>query len=403
MTSSTHRLGVLLLVYAAFVSLGLPDGILGAAWPSLRATFGVELNDNWRLLALGTCGSALSNFASGVALRRLGVGRVLVVTTLMTSVVILGYSLGPTFAIITALAFFLGLGNGAVDAGLNHFAASHLSSRHMSWLHAFWGVGVSLGTLTVSAVMASGGSWRRAYLVVGLVQLALALAFISQLRLLPGAPAAPAGLHHAAGGVELRSTLKQPAAWTNMATFFVYCGLECGAGLWIPSVLHDGRGWSTEAAGLMATVYWGSLTVGRFLIGAVAHRFRPARIARAAALGALVGALLLAASSAVVEQAAAASVLTALGLLVTGLSVSPIYPMLMHDTARAAGAGHAVNLIGMQGGSGQLGFTLLPIAIGALLQAYSTEWLGASLSALALLLLALLALRERFAQARVSP
>lgn len=393
-TSSKVKIGVLLLVYAAFVSMGLPDGILGAAWPQMRAELGAGLNDNWRMLALGTCGSALSSFMSGLLLRRFGVGRVLLITTFVTALAILGYAHSATLTLITALAFMLGLGNGAIDAGLNHFVAVNLSSRHMSWLHAFWGVGVSFGTLTVSGMLAAGGTWRSAYLAIGLVQLTLALAFVSQLRQLP----------HAAPRAEERepvdhpsssATLKLPASWASMGAFFVYCGLECSAGLWIASALHDGRGWTTAAAGLMATLFWASLTVGRFLIGLISQRLRAMVIVRAATAGALAGTLLLAASSAMAQGEAAAGVVTAIGLLLTGFSLSPIYPMLMHDTPRCVGPGHAMNLIGFQGGVGQLGFTLIPVAVGALLQSQSTEWLGPLLATLAMTLVALLALRER--------
>jgi fucose permease len=393
-TSSSVRIGVLLLVYVAFVSLGLPDGILGAAWPQLRAELGVGLNDNWRMLALGTCGSALSSFLSGLALRRWGVGRVLVVTTFLTASAIFGYSLSATFALITALAFLLGLGNGAIDAGLNNFVASNLSSRHMSWLHGFWGVGVSLGTLTVSGVIAADGTWRSAYLIVGGVQLTLALAFVANLRLLPRA--APRAVDEPR--LELASfgsTLRLRAAWASMAAFFVYCGLECSAGLWIASALHDGRAWTTSAAGLMATLFWASLTVGRFLIGTISQRLQAIRIVRAAVTGAIVGTLLIATSSVIAEREPAAGLLTAAGLLLTGFSLAPMYPLLMHDTARCVGSSHAMNLIGFQGGVGQLGFTLIPAGIGALLQAHSTEWLGGLLASLAIALLGLLALRER--------
>jgi fucose permease len=180
-----------------------------------------------------------------------------------------------------------------------------------------------------------------------------------------------------------------------MGAFFVYCGLECSAGLWIASALHDGRGWTTAAAGLMATLFWASLTVGRFLIGIIAQRLRAMVIVRAAVTGALAGTLLLAASSAMAPTQAAAGVVTAVGLLLTGFSLSPIYPMLMHDTPRCVGEGHAMNLIGFQGGVGQLGFTLIPVAVGALLQSQSTEWLGPLLATLAMTLIVLLALRER--------
>lgn len=381
--------------------MGLPDGILGAAWPQMRAELAVALNDNWPMLALGTCGSALSNFLSGLALRRLGVGRVLVLTTLLTASVILGYSLAGTFTVLSVLGFFLGLGNGAIDAGLNHFAAAKLSSRHMNWLHAFWGVGVSLGTLLLSSAIALGGTWRSAYSIIALVQLVLAAAFVLGRRALPdsrGAASTDQQVEHPA----FTATFRLPAAWASMAAFFVYCGLECAAGLWIASVLHDGRGFTTQAAGLMVTLYWASLTVGRFLIGTVSQRMTPGRILRAAVVGAIAGTAVIAASSRTTESGSLAGVLTALGLLLTGLSLAPIFPMLMHDTPRCVGPHHAVNLIGFQGAAGQLGFTLLPIGVGTLLRAGSTEWLGALLTALALLLLALLVLRERYV-ARSAP
>jgi fucose permease len=397
-TSSAVKIGVLLLVYAAFVSMGLPDGILGAAWPQMRAELGVGLNDNWRILALGTCGSALSSFGSGLALRRLGIGRVLVVTTFVTALAIFGYAYSPTLAFITALAFMLGLGNGAIDAGLNHFVASNLSSRHMSWLHAFWGVGVSLGTLVVSGMLAGGGTWRSAYLAIGVVQLGLAVAFVSQLRQLPKAtPHAPGHVRPEAEHPSSGATLRLRASWASMGAFFVYCGLECSAGLWIASTLHDGRGWTTAAAGLMTTLFWASLTVGRFLIGTISQRLAAIRIVRTSVAGAIAGTLLLAASSTISHHVAAAGIVTAAALLLIGLSLSPIYPMLMHDTPRCVGTGHATNLIGFQGGIGQLGFTIIPVAVGALLEAHSTEWLGPLLVTLAITLLGLVALRERLA------
>ncbi len=387
------RLIVLLLIYAAFVSMGLPDGILGAAWPQMRAEFALNLNDNWPMLALGTCGSAISSLLSGIALRRLGVGRVLVITAFVTGCAILGYTFSATFALISGLAFFLGLGSGAIDAGLNNFVAQNLSSRHMSWLHACWGVGISLGSLMVSGVLAAGGTWRSAYLVVGSVQLALSVAFLLSRRALPSAPP-PAAHDEARTQPGVCATLGLPAAWAGMAAFFVYCGLECSAGLWIASLLHNGRGWSLEAAGLMATLYWGSLTVGRFLIGTISQRLPSIRIVRAGVGGAAVGTTLIALSSAGLGEPAS-GILTAFGLLLTGASLAPIFPMLMHDTPRSVGPAHAVNLIGFQGASGQLGFTLLPIASGTWLRVYSTEWLGAILMLLALALLVLVAARER--------
>jgi fucose permease len=397
-SSSSLRRVVLLLIYAAFVSMGLPDGILGAAWPQMRGELSVGLDDNWPMLVLGTCGAAVSSFTSGLALRRFGIGRVLVFTALLTGLVIWGYSLSVNFETITVLALFLGLGNGAIDAGLNHFVATNLSSRHMSWLHASWGVGVSLGTLIVSGVFATGGTWRGAYMAVGSIQLMLALAFVVNLHSLPSTTSR---VHDSTSphAPSLRATLGLGRSWTSMAAFFTYCGLECSAGLWITSVLHDGRGWSMQAAGLMTTLYWASLTMGRFVTGSLSQRVTAFSIVRVGLVGALLGTTLIAWSSFAIEPSAESNALlgftTALGLLILGFSLSPIYPMLMHDTPRAVGSGHAVNLIGFQGGAGQVGFTIVPIVIGTLLRVHSTAWLGALLTLLAVTLITLLALRER--------
>jgi fucose permease len=385
---------VLFLIYAAFTSLGLPDGILGAAWPQMRAEFGVDLSANWPILLLGTSGGLLSSFLSGLGLRYLGVGRVLIVTTFLTAVVVFGFALSPWFALLAGLAFFLGMGNGAIDAGLNHFVANHLSSRHMNWLHAFWGVGISFGTLIVSGVLALEGSWRVAYASVAALQLSLAIAFSFGLRSLSvvQVPESSGG-----GRVEppaFLSTFTLPASWASMGAFFVYCGIECGTGLWVASVLHDGRGWSMEASGLMVTLFWSSLTIGRFLMGAVSQWTTPARIVRAATWGVLFGTSLIAAS-ALAGKNVMAGVLTAVGLLLTGSSLAPIFPMLMHDTPRVVGRGHSLNLIGFQSGSAQLGYTVVPIGIGVVLRLYSTEWLGTLLAGLSIVLLGLLVVRER--------
>lgn len=279
-STSAPRLLVLVLIYAAFVSMGLPDGMLGAAWPSMRAELEVGLNDNWAMLLLGACGASLSSFGSGSVLRRFGAGRVLVTTTTLTALVIGGYSLSPTLTSVTVLAFFLGLGNGCVDAGLNHFVSSTLSSRHMSWLHAFWGVGVSLGTVGITVAFATGNNWRSAYLAVGIVQFCLALAFFINLRRLPDAVPSTEK-NRQAGAPNIRATFGLAATWLSMAAFFTYCGLECSAGLWIASVLHDGRGFSLEAVGSMTTLYWASLTVGRFAIGVIANRLPAIRFGSA--------------------------------------------------------------------------------------------------------------------------
>jgi fucose permease len=389
---STQAL-LLLLIYVAFVSLGLPDGLLGAAWPQMRADFSAALNANAPILFLATLGGMTSGFLSGWILRRLGVGRVLVLNTFLTSFAILGFAFSPGLASLAVLSFFLGLGNGAIDAGLNNFVANHLSSRHMNWLHAFWGVGVSLGTLVISGIFAANGSWRTAYQIIGLFQAALGVAFLLNLSSLqsPGDAQTPGRTEPHA---PFLATLALPAAWASLALFFAYCGVEFGTGIWIASLLHDGRGWSMESAGLMVSLYWGSLTAGRFLIGTVSNRTTPLRIVRWALFGAIAGTSLIALSSLSSLPTGAAGSITGLGLLVTGLSLAPIFPMLMHDTPRLVGRDHAMNLMGFQSAIANLGVAAMPSAIGVVLRWQSTEALGPLLLTIALTMAGLLALRE---------
>lgn len=384
---------LLLLIYAAFVSLGLPDGLLGAAWPQMRTDFGAALNANAPILFLATLGGMTSGFLSGWILRRLGVGRVLVLNTFLTSFAILGFAFSPGLPPLAVLAFFLGLGNGAIDAGLNNFVANHLSSRHMNWLHAFWGVGVSLGTLVISGIFAANGSWRTAYRIIGLLQCLLAVAFVLNRSSLQS-PVDPRAASRPEPHPPFLATLALPSTWVSLALFFAYCGVEFGTGIWIASLLHDGRGWSMESSSLMVSLYWGSLTVGRFLIGTISNRTTPLRIVRFALIGAIAGTSLIAVSSLGSLPRGLAGSLTGLGLLVTGLSLAPVFPMLMHDTPRLVGRDHAMNLMGFQSAIANLGLAAMPSAIGVVLRWQSTEALGPLLLGIALTMAGLLALRE---------
>jgi fucose permease len=315
-------------------------------------------------------------------------------TTFLTVAVIFGYAGSPSLTVLTALSFFLGLSNGAVDAGLTSFAANHLSSRHMNWLHASWGVGMSLGTVVVSGALLMQRTWRSAYVVVAALQLCLGIAFLLSFPTLRESTQ-DRDTHPGEARPPFLSTLSLPTSWGSMAAFFVYCGVECGTGLWIASLLHDGRHWSMKAASLMVTVYWGSLTVGRFLIGTVSQRTTPLRLVRASLRGVVFGTTLIALSSALAAHPVLSGLLTAGGLLVTGLGLSPIYPMLMHDTPRSVGTLHALNLIGFQTAVGTLGYTLLPILMGTVLRHTTTEWLGSMLFGLTVVLVGIVSLRER--------
>jgi len=389
---------VLLLTYAAYISLGLPDGLMGAAWPQMRADLGVSLNANWPIYISGLLGGLLSGIFAGAILRRVSVGQLLLFTTLLTSASIAGCGLSSWYWPIVAIGFLLGLGNSAIDVGLNHFVATHFSSRHMNWLHACWGVGVSTGTLIISSVAAFGGSWREACFLIAGIQGLLALAFcFSQQRW--NSPPSLASDHSEpqpppeAAASTLQS-LRQPISWISLACFFLYCGTEFSTGVWTTSLLQTGRNWPADRAALMVTLYWASLTVGRFMIGIISNRLRPIRILRIALSGAIAGTVLISLSSQV-SHAFASGVLTAAGLLLTGLSLAPVYPTMMHDTPACIGPSHAVNLIGLQAAAANIGLTMVPGILGTCMKHSTLEYLGPSLVFMALALLFMINLREK--------
>lgn len=403
MSKHVPRFGLLLLAltYVAFVSLGLPDGILGAAWPQLRAEFAVPLNANWPIYILGLCGGLISSLGSGALMRRMRTGNILLWTTVLTAGSMALCGLSPVFALIVTVAFLLGLGNGAVDATLNHHAATHLSSRHMNWLHGFWGVGVSLGTLLTSAVYAAGGDWRAACLTVAATQGAFALLFLAMLRAWEAPPEAgciqkSTTSHAGTAGPRVRDTLRLPAAWVSMGSFFLYCGIEFGTGVWTTSLLQDGRGWHPDSAALCVSLFWGSLTAGRFGAGTVSNRLGSSRILSIALTGLLCGTGLLGISS-LLPSGAGAGAATLAGLLLTGLSLAPIYPTLMHNTPAYVGQGHSINLIGMQAAAANVGLTFLPGLLGSFMRVTSINLLGWCLLAGACALGLLLRLRSRHA------
>ncbi|HKO53675.1 MAG TPA: MFS transporter [Polyangiaceae bacterium] len=347
---------LLLLVYAAFVSLGLPDGAFGAGWPAMR----VELRQPLEALGLATClwttCSALSSFVSAYVLVRLGTLNVVLVSGLLTACALLGFSLAPSFAWVVVLAVPLGFGAGSVDAGLNHHAAAHYSSRHMNWLHASWGVGATLGPLALSAAIAGPGGWRAGYVAIGLGQLVLVLLLFLSRGLWPAhaGQAAPISDGDAPGGA-VRSSL---TLWLGPASFALYAGAEGGIGMWAASVLRDSRGFSAAGAGTVVASYFAAITLGRIVSGVAADRVGNRRLVRwglgIAGLGVAVfawpGGTLAAIS----------------GLTLIGLGFAPIYPCLMHETAQRFDAASARLVIGRQVACAYLGGMFIAPLIGFL-------------------------------------
>ncbi|GAB4195845.1 MAG: MFS transporter [Roseiflexaceae bacterium] len=386
-TTSVRKRAALLvgLAYAAFISLGLPDGLTGVGWPSIRATFGLPLDALGALVSTTTIGYLISSFSSGWLLARLGVGWLLILSCLATAGSLLVYSVAPLWPVMVAFGLLAGLGAGAIDAGLNTYAAEQFNPRTMNWLHASFGLGASTGPLIMSSVLSLGQSWRLGYLIVGVAQLALAGCFALTRRewhahaeSVEVAPAASA---------PMLGTLRLRTAWLSILLFLLYAGLEFTAGQWLYSLLTEARGMLPALAGLWVSVFWGSLTLGRLLSGVVVERISVRTLLQLCMGGALLGVLLL--------WLNLAAWLSFGGVALLGLSLAPMFPSLIALTPTRMGPAHAANTVGFQVAAAMLGGASLVTAFGLTAGRFGLETLGLFLFVNAVLLTLVYELIER--------
>ena len=381
---STPRRALLALGYLAFVSLGLPDAVPGVAWPSVRDTFGVPQAGLGAAIAAAAVASFVSGALVGRLVDRLGIGALLAASTALAALGVAGYGAAPTFTVFLLSAAVVGFGSGAVDAGLNAYAAHHFPARHMTWLHAAYSTGAAIGPALMTAVLVRGMSWRGGYAIVAAILAALAAAYTAARHrwAVDGVPerAEETPEPPPAGGAG--RALRRPRLWIHLALFVVYAGLETVAGQWSYTVLVDGRGASTEAAGSIVTLFWSSLLAGRIALGFVVERIGTVRLLRAGTAGAVAGAAIAALPGAPLAVAA-------LGLTTLGLSIAPIYPALMGETPRRIGRDVAMHAVGFQISASTLGVAALPALAGLLgdrlgLQAIPLLVLASALAFLAL-------------------
>lgn len=377
----THwkRLVLIIVIYLAFISLGLPDGVHGLAWPGMRLALGQPVEALGLVTSILACCSAVSGFVSGRVLARFGTGPVTFASALITGLSILGFSQASSFAWVVALAFPLGFGAGSVDAGLNHFVAEHYSSRHMNWLHACWGVGATLGPSLVGAILASGGNWSSGYLAVASGQLFLAAILFASLGLWKHQ--APA-VHHATAADESgRGNGTLSAAVLSALLFALYVSIEMGTGWWAGVIMIEGRGFAPGMAGLAVTLFFGSIMVGRVLIGFVSNRLGNRFLIRAGLIVAVAGSALLLIPD--------VPVLALLGLTLFGLGCAPVYPGLMHETPRRFDAVMARKVIGWQVAAAGTGAAVMPAVFGIIAAHLGMEAVFPVVFVLAAVLLAL--------------
>jgi len=367
---------LLALAFVAFISLGLPDGLIGVAWPSMRRSFGLPLDALGSLFVSTTAGYVTSSFLSGAILRYMRLGALLALSCAATALAMIVYSVAGHWAIVVAFGVLAGLGAGAIDSALNTFAAHSYSARTVNLLHAFYGLGTTIGPALMTAVLLANAGWQRGYLIVGIAQLVLAIGFTASRRLWP-AESGDADSHGARAS--LIETLRLRATVLSAVVFILYCGLEASSGAWLYTLLQEGHDISTASAGAAVSVFWASLMAARVLFGLVQVSGPVDRWLAACMITCLLAAIGFSFVSHPVAGIAASAVI--------GFACGPIFPWLIAATPQRLGARHGANAIGVQIASAAIGLTLAPTLVGVLGERYGATAIPWGLVMLAALLL----------------
>lgn len=346
------------IIYLAFISLGLPDALLGAAWPSMYTLMGADLSWAGIVSMIISACTILSSLASARINTALGTGKVTAYSVLLTAVALLGFSFCGRFWQLCLWAIPYGLGAGSVDAALNSYVSLHYESRHMSWLHCMWGIGTMISPMVMGRVLAGGGPWTSGYRYIALFQILLSAVLFFSLPLWQSRTAGTDTEAASTHALSLGQVFRLPGAREVMLCFFCYCALETTAGLWASSYLTLTKGVAAGTAASFASLFYIGITAGRAACGFLTLKFNDTQMIRMGQciLAAGVLALLL----------PGPQILALSGLVLVGLGCAPIYPSIIHSTPEHFGADRSQAVIGIQMASAYLGNLAMPPLFGLL-------------------------------------
>ena len=347
---------LLMMIYLSFISLGLPDSMLGSAWPAMNVSLNAPLWGAGLVQMLISFCTIISSLNSAKLIRRFGTGKLTAISVATTALALLGFSLAKNYAFLLLMAVPLGLGAGAVDAGLNNYMALHCEAKHMSWLHCFWGVGTIIGPMILSTVLRVGGSWATGYRAVGLIQCAVSALLFATLGMWKRGNIQQE--EYGAKALSVWEVLSLPGAKAGMVTFLCYCAVESTLGLWGATYISQVRGVDEATAASFGAMFYIGITVGRAISGFMAMKLLPKQMVR-------VGQALLALGC-IFMMIPAGSTLSGIGLVVCGLGCAPIYPNIIQDTPVNYGTENSQAAIGVQMAFAYVGSTFLPSIFGAL-------------------------------------
>lgn len=350
---------LLAVIYLAFISLGLPDSLLGSVWPTIYQEFNVPVSYAGAIFMIISAGTIFSSLQSDRLTKSLGTGKVTAFSVLMTAVALFGFSISHSYWMLVLWAIPYGLGAGSVDASLNNYVALHYKSHHMSWLHCMWGVGASIGPYIMSFALVNGQTWNMGYRYISLIQVALTIIIMLSLPLWKKRPVIN-DIQEAENGKDKVLTLKEifniPGAKQLMLMFFCYCALEQTAGLWASSYLVLQHGFDLEVATSYGSLFFIGITVGRAISGFITMKLNDKQMIYLGQGLILIGIILMCLPLG--HQVAL------IGLVTIGLGCAPIYPCIIHSTPSNFGKDKSQAIIGVQMASAYVGNLLMPPLFG---------------------------------------
>ena len=365
---------LLAIIYLAFISLGLPDSLLGSAWPTMYIQFDVPISYAGIISMIISAGTIISSLQSDRLTKKLGTGKVTAISVASTAVALFGFSFSHSFWALCLWAIPYGLGAGSVDASLNNYVALHYESRHMSWLHCMWGVGATVGPYIMGIALSMGQGWNMGYRYIGIIQVILTSVLIFSLPLWKGrteeTEVEELQTDPAENGkkvLSVREILKISGAREVMLCFFCYCALEQTAGLWASSYLTLHKGVSSEMAAIFASLFYIGITVGRAISGFITMKLNDIQMIRLGQ-GIIVAGI-------VAMILPGSNILAMAGLVLIGLGCAPIYPCVIHSTPAHFGADKSQAIIGVQMAFAYIGTMLMPPLFGIIARGISVALL----------------------------
>lgn len=349
---------LLAIIYLAFISLGLPDALLGAAWPSMYPQFDVPVSYAGIISMIIALGTVVSSLQSDRLTKKLGTGKVTALSVLMTAMALFGFATSHSFGMLCLWAIPYGLGAGSVDASLNNYVALHYESRHMSWLHCMWGVGASAGPYIMGYVLTAGWGWNSGYHIIAVLQIVLTAILLCSLPLWKQRPAEVLqdGKVQNVKALSIREVLQLAGAREILVCFFCYCALEQTTGLWASSYLTLHKGVSADTAASFASMFYLGITVGRALSGFLTMKLNDVQMIRLGEVIIGIGVL--------VMLLPFGQSLSLTGLILIGLGCAPVYPCVIHSTPAHFGADKSQAIIGIQMACAYVGTCLMPPVFG---------------------------------------